>query len=112
MSSTIKHWRIGFPVVSPLTKQLNNKTVMRHRLHTKIGKILYAARKNTVEPVFGIIKHVLDFRPFSLRGLERVTAEWDLGSLEFNYSLKLKDESLENIFSNRLFNYYRSFRWI
>jgi len=38
----------------------------------------YALRKQTVEPVFGIIKSVLGFRQFSLRGLKKVTGEWTL----------------------------------
>src|SRR5208337_4047758 len=40
---------------------------------------LYALRKQTPEPVFGIIKSVLGFRQFSLRGLEKVRGEWSLG---------------------------------
>jgi transposase len=73
-----------FSDFSPLPEGVDSKTVMRQRLQTKVGKALYAARKSTVEPVFGIIKHVLGFRQFSLRGLERVTAEWDLVSLAWN----------------------------
>ncbi|MGB3222013.1 MAG: IS1182 family transposase, partial [Desulforhopalus sp.] len=60
------------------------KSTMQHRLKTKVGKALYAARKSTVEPVFGIIKHVLGFRQFSLRGLEGVQGEWDLVSIAWN----------------------------
>ncbi len=67
-----------------LVENPDRKATMRHRLHTKVGKVLYAARKSTVEPVFGIIKHVLGFRQFSLRGLEHVTGEWDLVSLAWN----------------------------
>jgi len=43
---------------------------MRHRLQTKEGKKRYALRKQTPEPVFGIIKSVLGFRQFLLRGLD------------------------------------------
>ena len=57
---------------------------MQHRLKTKVGKALYAARKSTVEPVFGIIKHVLGFRQFSFRGVERVQGEWDLVTIAWN----------------------------
>jgi len=46
--------------------------VMRCRLETKSGKELYGLRKQTVEPVFGIIKEVLGFRRFSMRGLRNV----------------------------------------
>ena len=45
------------------------KEVMRHRLKTPAGKALYKLRQQTVEPVFGIIKSVLGFRQFLLRGL-------------------------------------------
>ena len=54
---------------------------MRHRLKTVAGRALYAKRKGTVEPVFGIIKAVMGFRSFLLRGLELVTGEWKLVAL-------------------------------
>ncbi|MDR3298655.1 MAG: transposase, partial [Candidatus Accumulibacter sp.] len=47
-------------------------------------RALYALRKQTVEPVFGIIKSVLGFRQFSLRGLSKVTGEWTLVCLAWN----------------------------
>lgn len=53
-------------------------------LKTKEGKARYAKRKSTVEPVFGIIKHVLGFRQFSLRGLDAVKGEWKLVAIAFN----------------------------
>lgn len=55
-----------------------------HRLQTKAGRALYALRKQTVEPVFGIIKSVLGFRQFSLRGLAKVRGEWSLVCLAWN----------------------------
>jgi transposase len=57
---------------------------MAHRLTTKAGRALYALRKQTVEPVFGIIKQVMGFRRFSLRGLEKVSGEWTLVALAWN----------------------------
>ncbi len=57
---------------------------MGHKLITKAGRALYALRKPTVEPVFGIIKSVLGFRQFSLRGLKNVTGEWILVCLAWN----------------------------
>jgi hypothetical protein len=57
---------------------------MAHKLKTKVGRALYALRKQTVEPVFGIIKSVLGFRQFSLRGLKKVTGEWTLVCLAWN----------------------------
>lgn len=58
--------------------------VMRYRLETKAGKALYGLRKQTVEPVFGIIKEVLGFRRFSMRGLEKCQLEWELVSTSYN----------------------------
>jgi len=58
--------------------------VMRHRLKTKAGKAVYAKRKSTIEPVFGIIKAGMGFRQFLLRGLNAVKGEWDLVCIAFN----------------------------
>jgi transposase len=57
---------------------------MAHRLKTPEGRALYALRKQTPEPVFGIIKSVLGFRQFSLRGLEKVRGEWSLVTMAWN----------------------------
>lgn len=57
---------------------------MAWMLKTKDGKARYAKRKSTVEPVFGIIKHLLGFRQFSLRGLAAVSGEWKLVAMAFN----------------------------
>jgi len=57
---------------------------MRHRLKTAVGKRLYGLRKQTVEPVFGIIKEVMGFRQFHLRGHPKVCLEWELVSLAYN----------------------------
>jgi len=57
---------------------------MKHRLKTTEGKAFYAKRKTTVEPVFGIIKEVMGFRRFLLRGLDAVRGEWRLVCLAFN----------------------------
>jgi transposase len=57
---------------------------MAHRLKTPHGRALYALRKQTPEPVFGIIKSVLGFRQFSLRGLEKVRGEWSLVTMAWN----------------------------
>jgi hypothetical protein len=58
--------------------------VMKHRLKTKLGKDKYKLRQETVEPVFGIIKSVMGFRQFLLRGLEKVGLEWQLVCLAYN----------------------------
>lgn len=57
---------------------------MAHHLKTQAGRALYALRKHTVEPVFGIIKHVMGFRQVSLRGLENVSGEWRLVTMAWN----------------------------
>ena len=57
---------------------------MAHRLKTARGRALYALRKQTPEPVFGIIKSALGFRQFSLRGLENVRGEWSLVTMAWN----------------------------
>ncbi|MCU0809317.1 MAG: transposase [Candidatus Contendobacter sp.] len=57
---------------------------MKHRLKTPEGKAVYARRKTTVEPVFGIIKAVMGFRRFMLRGLAAVKGEWRLACLAYN----------------------------
>jgi transposase len=57
---------------------------MQHKLRTATGKLLYAARKHIVEPVFGQIKAARGIRKFLLRGLEKVSAEWQLICLTHN----------------------------
>jgi hypothetical protein len=57
----------------PRGPEATPKEVMAHRLKTTLGKLLYKLRKQTVEPVFGIIKEVMGFRRFSLRGQAKVT---------------------------------------
>jgi transposase len=57
---------------------------MAHRLKTSEGKKLYALRKQTPEPVFGILKSVIGFRQFLLRGIDNVRGEWRLVTLAWN----------------------------
>ncbi len=57
---------------------------MAYKLSTEIGQAIYRLRKCTVEPVIGIIKEILGFRQFSLRGLRKVSGEWCLVCLAFN----------------------------
>ena len=60
------------------------KEKMAYKLATAIGQEIYRLRKCTVEPVIGIIKEILGFRQFSLRGLIHVAGEWCLVCLAFN----------------------------
>jgi transposase len=57
---------------------------MAYRLATPAGKTLYGLRKQTPEPVFGIIKSVLGFRQFLLRGIDKVRGEWNLVTMAWN----------------------------
>ena len=57
---------------------------MRYRLKTPAGRKLYALRKQTPEPVFGIIKSVMGFRQFCLRGLQNARGEWSLVTMSWN----------------------------
>jgi transposase len=68
----------------PLPDNADPVTRMKRRLRTPEGKRLYARRKCTVEPVFGIIKAVMGFRQFMLRGFESVAGEWDLVCIAYN----------------------------
>ena len=69
---------------TPPPEAASPKVRMAYKLKTELGKAIYAARKYTVEPVIGIIKEVLGFRQFSLRGLQAVAGEWCLVCLAFN----------------------------
>ncbi len=58
---------------------------MKEKLSTEEGKRIYAKRKHTVEPVFGIIKQVMGYRQTLLRGLEKVGGDWGLVCLAYNF---------------------------
>lgn len=68
----------------PMPEDADAVAKMRRRLMTQEGCRLYAKRKSTVEPVFGIIKAVMKFRQFMLRGLESVQGEWTLVCIAWN----------------------------
>ena len=57
---------------------------MAEELASEEGRASYKLRRQTVEPVFGVIKAVLGFAGFSLRGLEKVEGEWTLVALAYN----------------------------
>jgi transposase len=73
-----------FSQPDPLAPHADPVARMRHRLKTPEGRQIYAKRKSTVETVFGIIKEVMGFRHFLLRGLKAVTGEWDLICMAYN----------------------------
>jgi transposase len=68
----------------PPPEQPTPLEAMAHRLRTREGKALYASRKHTPEPVFGIIEAALGFRQFLLRGLDKVRGEWNLVTMAYN----------------------------
>jgi hypothetical protein len=57
---------------------------MREKLASEAGKAIYKLRSQTIETVFGIIKEVMGFRAFLLRGLEKMSGEWELVCLAYN----------------------------
>ena len=57
---------------------------MKAYLKPADGRQLYAARKATAEPVFGIIKQAMGFRQFLTQGLEAVQAQWALACTAYN----------------------------
>ena len=70
---------------------------MASKLDSEEGRALFRLRRQTVEPVFGVIEAVLGFTDFSLRGLDRVAGEWKLVALAYNckrlHTLKLATSS-------------------
>ena len=68
----------------PPAEEASPKEKMAYKLKTDIGQAIYRLRKSTVEPVIGIIKEVLGFRQFSLRGLVKAAGEWNLVCIAFN----------------------------
>ena len=57
---------------------------MKYRLRTPQGRAIYGERKSTIEPAIGIIKSVMGFRQFSLRGYEKVQGEWKIVGAAYN----------------------------
>jgi Transposase DDE domain len=72
------------PLPDPPPEDASTQVKMAYKLRTALGKAIYGARKCPVEPVIGIIKEVLGFRQFSLRGISAAAGEWCLVCLAFN----------------------------
>jgi len=80
-----KHHEPPVPALAPVPSvEADVKAKMQHKLRSASGRALYAARKHIVEPVFGQIKSARGIRKFLLRGLEKVSAEWQLICLTHN----------------------------
>jgi transposase len=78
------HWEDRFSEPPPLSEPASAVERMKHRLKTVQGRQLYGLRKQSVEPVFGIIKSAMRFRQFLLRGLASVRGEWTLVTMAWN----------------------------
>lgn len=73
-----------FKEVSPLPDNPTDVQRLHHRLQTDEGKAIYAQRKYKIEPIFGVIKHVMGFRQFMMRGFEKAQGEWNLICIAYN----------------------------
>lgn len=69
---------------APLHAAATPHEQMQHRLRTKAGRAIYGQRKSTIEPAIGVIKSVMGFRQFSLRGREKTRGEWQLVGTAYN----------------------------
>jgi transposase len=78
------HWSERFAEPAPPPPQATALQRMAQRLKTHAGRASYALRKQSVEPVFAIIKSVMGFRQFLTRGLTNVHNEWTLVCLAWN----------------------------
>ena len=74
---------VAVPAGTP-APEASTKEKMQAKLRSPAGKALYAARKQIIEPVFGMIKSARGIRKFLVRGLEKVAAEWNLICLTHN----------------------------
>lgn len=62
----------------PRSRRADLRYLMKRKLATVAGRLVYRKRMMTVEPVFGQIKEARGFRRFLLRGIAKVRGEWAL----------------------------------
>lgn len=74
---------------------------MRERLQTDDGGQAFAKRKQSVEPVYGVLKEEMGFRQFLLRGIEKVKGELKLALAAFNIRKIWKGAGLQALYSHR-----------
>ena len=79
-----RSWKDRFAAAPSAPETPTPVQAMQHRLATPEGRRIYGLRKQTPEPVFGIIKSVMGFRQFRLRGLQKVKGEWSLVTMAWN----------------------------
>lgn len=77
----LMEWFVSDPNAPPPTDPVAN---MAQRLSTQAGKALYTLRKQTVDPVLGIIKQVMGWRQMSMRGLNKAHGEWHLVTMAWH----------------------------
>jgi hypothetical protein len=77
-------WQERFTEPAALAEPGNAVEQMKHRLKTQDGRKRYGLRKQTLEPVFGIIKATMGFRQFLRRGLEAVRVEGSMVTMAWN----------------------------
>ena len=77
-------WQERFTEPAPLAAPTDAVARIKHQLKTRAGRARYGLRKQTVEPVFGILKPVMRFRQVLLRGLDAVRGAWSLVTLAGN----------------------------
>ena len=95
-------WRERFTAPPPAPENPTPVEAMAWRLQTPQGKQLYGLRKQTPEPVFGIIKSVMGFRQFLLRGLDCVRGEWSLVTMAWNIQADACAQPRLSAFDTRL----------
>ncbi len=79
------HWGMRrWKTPKPPRSRASELTKMLYRLRTCEGRAVYALRKCTVEPVFGILKRAMGFRQFLLRGYKKASGEYLLGCSAWN----------------------------
>ncbi len=80
-----KSWQMRFAELSePPSEDATPMVKVAYKIRTEISQGIYKLRKSTVEPVIGVIKEIMGFRQFSLRGLAVAADEWCLVCLAFN----------------------------
>jgi transposase len=79
-----RSWQARFSSPQAPPHDADPVKVMEHRLRSTEGRKLYAKRKCTIEPVFGVIKAVMGFRQFLLRTQDSVCGEWTLVCIAWN----------------------------
>ena len=80
-------WKASATLAGPASQPPDDATPrvkMAYKLKSQAGQAIYGLRKSTVEPVIGIIKEVLGFIQFSLRGIVAAAGEWTLVCIAFN----------------------------